>query len=196
MNQRQSMTAIGSLTAGLLFSGIALGGTIQCGADINNNYMQVDDTLVSACLGSGLGNIGNGINDDFLQTAASAGYTDVSGSYSMSFSQSGGTPLVSTAGTWSIDPTFWDSFSAGAIGFKFGTGNTPDEWFVYSLESGATGGDWTFLYGLQNTKKTGGGLSHLTLYSKEVTVPEPGTIALLGLGLIGLGLARKSRKAA
>lgn len=196
MNQRQSITTIGGLAAGLLFSGIAMGGTIQCDTDTTKNYMKVDDTLVSACLESGEGNIGNGINDEFLKTPASAGYTDVSGSYSLSFTNDGKNLLgTGTSGTWSIDPTFWDSFSSGAIGFKFGTGGEPDEWFVYSLEGGATGGDWDFFYGSLN-KTTGGGLSHLTLYSKEVTVPEPGTIALLGLGLIGLGLARKSRKAA
>ena len=40
-----------------------------------------------------------------------------------------------------------------------------------------------------------GGLSHLTFYDTEVReMSEPGTLALLGLGMIGLGLARRRRE--
>lgn len=42
------------------------------------------------------------------------------------------------------------------------------------------------------------GLSHTTFYTRNgtTTIPEPGTLGLLGLGLAGLGLARRNRKKA
>jgi hypothetical protein len=47
------------------------------------------------------------------------------------------------------------------------------------------------------------GLSHTTWFSRVTTtsssggeVPEPGTIGLLGLGLLGLGFLRRAKRAA
>lgn len=201
MNIQHSVSAVGSVAAGLLFSSVAFGAMINCSEDATKNYMAIDDSEVAACLGSGVGNIGNGQNDDFLATLAGDGYTDVTGSYSQSFTQNGDLLNLFTpgdkSGTWSFDQSLWDDFNVGAIGFKFGTGNEPDEWFVFSLQDGVFEGDWNFFFGSANDGR-GGGLSHLTLYAKDgsVTVPEPGTLALFGLGLIGLGLARRNKNTA
>ncbi|MBD3639376.1 MAG: PEP-CTERM sorting domain-containing protein [Marinobacter sp.] len=197
MKMHHKVTAIGGLAAGMLLSGSALGAPIQCSPDATLNHMIMDDSQAAACLDSGVGNLtGNATNDPFL-TGVGSDYELIEKSdeapnpYNLTYSQDG-----SYYGTWSFDSDFWNDYSDAAIGFKFGTGNTPDEWFVFSLQALVSSGEWAFFFGSSVDKETGGGLSHVNLYAKEpVTVAEPGTIALLGLGLVGLGLARRKRKA-
>ena len=154
--------------------------------EVNKNHMFVDTSQVSSCLGAGEGNInGNVSTDDFLTgEGAGLGLTGISGG---SFTQNGST------GTFSLDASLWDIWSEIAIGFKFGTGNKPDEWFVYSLNSLITSGSWEFV----NVFDRGGGLSHVQLYGGErnTNVPEPGTLALLGVGLLGAAVARRRKQA-
>ena len=157
---------------------------VYCSAvSTNKNYMAIDDSQVKGCLLSGSGNInGNPKKDPFLNSAVGAGYSfvsksDASNPFRITFSQNG---------TWSFDPSFWNTHSDGAIGFKFGTGNKPDEWFVFSLEQGVSSGTWNFF----NVFGRGGGLSHMTLYGITAKVPEPGTLALFGLGLMAIGFRR------
>ena len=153
------------------------------------NYMSVDSSQVDTCLLSGVGNIGQAAHlDPFLNNAAGSGWTNVSSSFSLSFTQSG------SGGTWSIDSAAWSQYENLALGFKFGTGNRPDEWFVFTLADLVSSGNWTFF----NVGGRGGGLSHLTLYaSGERSVPEPGTLGLLGLGLAGMaaGMRRRRKRA-
>jgi hypothetical protein len=152
--------------------------------DVNLNHMLVDSAYVQSCIDAGVGNIGNGQNDDFLN-AGNTGWTDISSIAGLDFDQTGST------GTFSFDSSLWNDFEDLAIGFKFGTGNQPDEWFVYLLQDLVSSGSWEFV----NVFGTGGGLSHLTLYSGEgtTTVPEPATLLLFGLGLVSLGFARRKK---
>lgn len=188
------------IAAALLWSVNLYAAPITC-MDTSRNYMTMDDSLASTCLASGVDNLIGSDTDLFANNTAwsfvekSNGAGNPTPLFGLSYTAGVGNS-TSITGTWSLGSAFWNDYSRAALGFKFGTGNTPDEWFVYELNSGTTGGDWTFFSTLINGNGKGG-LSHLNVYGIErpTDVSEPATLALVGLGLIGLGLARRRKTA-
>jgi hypothetical protein len=80
------------------------------------------------------------------------------------------------------------NFSLGGATYllaKYGDGGDGQQtlvWYVAGITDTVT----------VNTAKLG--FSHFTLYGSSTSVPEPATLGLLGLGLLGVGLARRRRK--
>jgi PEP-CTERM motif-containing protein len=183
--KRTVMVLAVSALVGLAFPNTARAADILC-ENVALNHMLISDSFVSACLDAGTGNInGNPAQDPFLQGVGSA-FTGIDGG---SFTQNGG------SGTFSLSSSLWSSFNPIAIGFKFGTGNQPDEWFVYQLQTNVSSGSWTFV----NVFGTGGGLSHVQLYGIEgetpppPSVPEPASMLLVGLGFTATMVGARRR---
>jgi len=192
------------LFAVALLAGYGSASAVPCAAISDDlNYMVIaDPTPVTDCLDAGVGNInGNPMNDAFLTGGGTAlGYVflgkddDGPNPFNVFGNELAGGPGGSS-GEWGFDADAWDSYSALAIGFKFGTGQTGPSWFVFSGLDPESGSTWTFTNCTAPDCGMGGsGLSHTNLYGILATdVPEPGTLALFGTGLILIALRRRRR---
>jgi len=110
-----------------------------------------------------------------------------------------------TNGTW-VDAGFTYNAATGLgswtgltgisyIGFHFGNGSSNPDSFIVQI-SGASGS-----FNFVNPTLTGLGLSNVYVFNScvgeecEITeIPEPGSLALIGLGLAGIALLRRRRR--
>jgi PEP-CTERM motif len=95
--------------------------------------------------------------------------------------------LGSNVGSFSINPLLYSNYGDVYLGFKFG--NT---WSIYDLALGATSGTWLV------TPQQAAGLSHISVFagstsSSSGSVPLPGSLLLIGVGLLGLARVAKHK---
>lgn len=114
---------------------------------------------------------------------------------------------IPNSGTWTIDSDFWTAFDEAVISMHIGQGNgNPDTW-AWAIITPADltadlGGTWSLSFistlcdGSDDLSCAGGGLSNLKLWGRGdgTTVSEPGIVALLAIGLLGLAVTRRKMK--
>jgi len=153
----------------------------------------------SACSGMSSGNLVEGAlgafgeNWVFLDKGESPG-DPFDGALTITFDD----PTTRLSGTWTIN-------LAGLLG-QFDTfvlGLKPDGGFGYFLVGGILTGTWNTDSGNivpcpTRNNCAGFGLSHMNVYGRlsgdDLTVPEPGTLALLAIGALGAASLRRRRR--
>ena len=102
--------------------------------------------------------------------------------------------ILDSTGTAIAMPWFTDGTDYCLVFCSPATGQAGAEsgWMDWSFTAAAAG-SYTLVYGAMNTGDGGGPNITYGYFDSASVVPEPGTLALLGIGLVGIGLRRRRK---
>ncbi len=124
--------------------------------------------------------------DTTRNSAASQAITTLGQLYTLTFAYS---PRMSVGTESNKIQVFWNGNSIGTFSGN-GAGAGGNNWMVFSIDVLGTSPSSTLKFKAVGTSDSyGGSLDAVTL----TAIPEPGTLALLGIGLVGLGLSRRRK---
>lgn len=174
----KGFTSVLMAGAGLLMAASANAAWVDCGSYAAANGIQRNDGCT----------VSTTATQDFLKTnpmtvngdGGAFGFTDWT-----FISKDESKSATGLSGTWSVDAGAYTQVIAI---FKSGAGTFLTGYLLLGSD-----GDWTSPFQVNGKIR---GNSHISYYGRMAAseVPEPGTLGLLGMGVLGFGLARRRRR--